>query len=102
MSAIMGMVPAVLPAPASNEIWQGAPKTKEHAMSQNLNSAVAVIGIDIEVRTRSMWSAWMIAALLCLRQEVVAWSDRSTASQFAAVPDRHGGLRWCASSPVES
>ena len=33
--------------PASDRIWQGAPKTKEHAMSQNLNSAVAVIGIDI-------------------------------------------------------
>ena len=33
-------------------------------MSQNLNSAVAVIGIDIG-ETHSMWSAWMIAAPLC-------------------------------------
>src|SRR3974390_3327841 len=32
--------------PASDESGKG-PKTKEHAMSQNLNSAVAVIGIDI-------------------------------------------------------
>src|SRR5215469_10688648 len=41
-----GMVPAVL-LPRQRRIWQGAPKTKEHAMSQNFNSAVAVIGIDI-------------------------------------------------------
>jgi hypothetical protein len=33
--------------PRQRRIWQGAPKPKEHAMSQNLNSAVAVIGIDI-------------------------------------------------------
>ncbi len=32
-------------------------------MSQNLNSAVAVIGIDIGKNSASMWSAWMIAAL---------------------------------------
>src|SRR5215831_3570851 len=41
-----GMVPAVL-LPRQRRMWQGAAKTKEHAMSQNLNSAVAVIGIDI-------------------------------------------------------
>jgi transposase len=32
--------------PASTRSWQGAPN-KEHAMSQKLNSAIAVIGIDI-------------------------------------------------------
>ena len=34
------------PAPPVTNLARG-PKTKEHAMSQNLNSAVAVIGIDI-------------------------------------------------------
>src|SRR5438128_518976 len=32
--------------------WQGAPKTKEHAMSQKLDSKVAVIGIDIGISRR--------------------------------------------------
>ncbi len=44
-------------------------------MSQNLNSAVAVIVALILVRTRSMWSAWMIVALLCCVRKVVAWSE---------------------------
>jgi hypothetical protein len=35
------------PAPPANEADEGAPKTKEHAMSQTLNSKIAVIGIDI-------------------------------------------------------
>ena len=29
------------------ECWEGAPKTNEHAMSQTLSTAIAVIGIDI-------------------------------------------------------
>src|SRR5215468_8825027 len=35
------------PAPASKRSWPGGTKVKEHAMSQKLNSAIAVIGIDI-------------------------------------------------------
>jgi hypothetical protein len=34
------------PAPPASNLARGS-KDKEHAMSQNLNSAVAVIGIDI-------------------------------------------------------
>ena len=34
------------PAPPATNLARGS-KHKEHAMSQNLNSAVAVIGIDI-------------------------------------------------------
>src|SRR5438552_11261063 len=34
--------------------------------------------------------------------EVVAWPDRRTAGQYAAVSDRHGSLRWCASSQSEA
>jgi hypothetical protein len=33
--------------PASKGSWQGATKHEEHAMSHKLNSAIAVIGIDI-------------------------------------------------------
>src|SRR5262249_39764762 len=33
--------------PASKRSWQGAPKTREHAMSPKLNAGIAVIGIDI-------------------------------------------------------
>src|SRR6266540_1258959 len=33
--------------PSSKQSWQGAPKTKEHAMSEKFNSEIAMIGIDI-------------------------------------------------------
>jgi transposase len=33
--------------PASNQSWQGGSEDKEHAMSQKLNTSIAVIGIDI-------------------------------------------------------
>jgi hypothetical protein len=33
--------------PACDESWWGAPKTKEHAMSQKLEIEIAVIGIDL-------------------------------------------------------
>jgi hypothetical protein len=33
--------------PASKPSWEGGAKDKEHAMLQSLNSAVAVVGIDI-------------------------------------------------------
>jgi hypothetical protein len=35
------------PAPAGESNWAGGAKVKEHAMSHKLNSAIAVIGIDI-------------------------------------------------------
>src|SRR5262249_28300153 len=34
-------------SPASGPSWRGAPRAKEHAMSQKLSSEIAVIGIDI-------------------------------------------------------
>src|SRR5262249_9123883 len=93
------MVPAVL-LPRQRRIWQGAAKTKEHAMSQNFNSAVAVIGIDIGKNSFHVVGLADRGAIVA--SEVVAWADRSTASQFAAVPNRHGSLRWCASSQSEA
>ena len=47
-------------------------------MSQNLNSAVAVIGIDIGKNSFHVVGLDDRGALV-LRQKVVAWSDRSTA-----------------------
>jgi hypothetical protein len=35
------------PALSASQTGKGAPKTKEHAMSQKLDSKVAVIGIDM-------------------------------------------------------
>jgi hypothetical protein len=58
-------------------------------MSQNLNSAVAVIGIDIG---KNLF-------------HVVGLDQRGAIvlpSQFAAVPDRYGSLRRCASSQSEA
>ena len=54
-------------------------------MSQHLNNAVAVIGIDIGKNSFHM-SALMLAAQSCC-SEMVAWPDRSTVGQYAA-----GGL----------
>ena len=34
--------------------------------------------------------------------EVVAWSGRNTLCQYVSVPDRHGGLRRCASSQSQA
>ena len=66
------------PAPPAIECWEGAPK-KEHAMSQKLESAIAVIGIDIG-----------------------AWPGRGPLCQHAAMPGRHGSLRRRASSQPQA
>ena len=61
-------------------------------MSQKLNSAIAVIGIDIgknsfHVVGQNKRGADRAAA------EMVAGPGRSAACQRAALPNRHGGLR---------
>src|SRR5262245_36048379 len=66
------------PAPASEPNWQGAPKTKEHAMSEKLNSKIAVIGIDIgknSFHIVGQRSAWSLGAA----PEVGAWPSGSAA-----------------------
>ena len=67
-------------------------------MSQNLNSAVAVIGIDIGKNSFHMVGLDNRGAIV-LRQK---WSRGHSAGQHAAVPDRHGGLCWCASSQPQA
>ena len=56
-------------------------------MSQSHNSAVAVIGIDIG-KTHSMWSAWMIAALLCCVR-----SGRVVKSKHGYIPNINASVR---------
>jgi hypothetical protein len=83
---------------AVREASRGA-KLKEHAMSQKLNSAIAVIGIDIG--KNSFHVIGQIGAVsYCSRNG--RWPGRGTACQHAAVPDRHGTLRWRASPLPQS
>ena len=69
-------------------------------MSQNLNSAVAVISIDIGKNSFHIVGLDDRGAIV-LRQK---WSrgQIEAAGQYAAVPNRHGSLRWCASSQSET
>jgi len=55
-------------------------------MSQNLNSAVAVIGIDIGKNSFARRARW--SRCYCAASEVVARSGRSAAGQCVAVPTR--------------
>ncbi len=66
-------------------------------MSQNLNSAVAVIGIDIGKNSFHVVGLDDRGAIV-LRQKWSRGQIEARLANFAAVPDRHGGLRWCASS----
>ena len=70
-------------------------------MSQKLNSAIAVIGIDIG---KNSFHVVGHDRARCDRaaSEVVAWPGGSAARQHAAVPDRHGGLRRGASSQPQA
>ena len=71
-------------------------KDKEHAMSEKLNTAIAVIGIDIGKNWFHVVGQDECGAIV-LRQK---WSRGQVAARFANMPpclDRHGGLRRCAS-----
>ena len=61
------------PAPPSIS-WQGAPKTKEHAMAETTHKAVAVVGIDIGKNSiivlDAVTSAWRIARSMKAMPEV--------------------------------
>jgi transposase len=68
--------------PRQARIWQGAQKTKEHAMSQNLNNAVAVIGIDIGKNSFHVVGLDDRGAIV-LRQK---WSRSQVEARFADMP----------------
>ena len=65
-------------------------------MSYNLNNAVAVIGIDIGKNSFHVVGLDSRGAIV-LRQKWSRGQIEAPARQYAAVPDRHGGLRRCAS-----
>src|SRR6201984_1931128 len=68
--------------PASEPSWQGALKTKEHAMSQILNSKIDVIGIDIGKNSFHVVGQDRRGALV-LRQK---WSRGQVEARLANLP----------------
>ncbi len=79
-------------APArQRRIWQGAPKTMEHAMSQNLSSVVAVIGIDIGKNTFQVVGLDDRGAIV-LRQK---WSRGQIEARLANTPPCLIGMEAC-------
>ena len=70
-------------------------------MSEKPNTAIAVIGIDIGKNSFHMVGLDDRGAIV-LRQK---WSRGQVEARLAnipAVPDRHGGLRRCASSQSQA
>jgi transposase len=68
-------------------------------MSQTLKTAIAVVGIDIGKNSFHVVGLDQRGAIV-LRQEVVR--GQVTVCQYAAVPNRDGGVRWCALSQSEA
>ena len=85
--------------PASDESGKGLQRQGARHVPE-LNSAVAVIGIDIGKNSFRVVGLDNRGAIV-LRQK---WSrgQVEARSQHAAVPNRHGSLRWCASSQSEA
>ena len=68
-------------------------------MSAKLDTAIAVIGIDIGKNSfHVVGQAWRDS----VAAEVVAWAGRNAARQPVTLPDRHGGLRRGASPQPEA
>src|SRR2546430_10498928 len=78
-------------SPASEPNWQGAPKTKEHAMSEKLNSKIAVIGIDIGKNSFHIVGQDRRGALV-LRQK---WSRGQVEARLANLPPCLIGMEAC-------
>src|SRR5438034_4305528 len=78
-------------SPASEPNWQGAPKTKEHAMSEKLNSKIAVIGIDISKNSFHIVGQDRRGALV-LRQK---WSRSQVEARLANLPPCLIGMEAC-------
>jgi hypothetical protein len=79
----------------------GGTEDKEHAMSQKLNAAIAVIGIDIGKNSFHIVGQNQRGAIV-LRQK---WSRGQAEARLANLPavlDRYGGLRRRASSQSQA
>ena len=89
---LMGRVPA----PLLVKLARGA-TLREHAMSQKLNSAIAVIGIDIGNNSFHLVGHDKRGAIV-LQQKWSLGQVEGAACQHTALPDRHGSLRRRTSS----
>src|ERR1700692_2549337 len=78
------------PAPPAIECWEGSPK-KEHAMSQKLESAIAVIGIDIGKNSFHVVGHDARGAIV-LRQK---WSRGQVEARLANLPACLVGMEAC-------
>src|SRR5215472_16744190 len=78
-------------SPASRPSWRGAPRAKEHALSQKLNSEIAVIGIDIGKNSFHLVGQDRRGALV-LRQK---WSRGQVEARLANLPPCLIGMEAC-------
>src|ERR1700730_3984616 len=83
--------PGRAPALSESQTGKGAPKTKEHAMSQKLDSKVAVIGIDIGKNSFHIVGQDRRVALV-LRQK---WSRVQVEARLANLPPCLIGMEAC-------
>jgi hypothetical protein len=77
--------------PASTRSWQGGAQDKEHALSQKLNAAIAVIGIDIGKNSFHIVGHDHHGAIV-LRQK---WSRGQVETRFANLPPCLIGMEAC-------
>ena len=78
-------------SPASKRSWPGGAKVKEYAMSQKLNSAIAVIGIDIGKNSFHIVGQNQRGAIV-LRQK---WSRGQVQARLANLPPCRIGMEAC-------
>src|SRR6266403_65549 len=83
--------PAVLQPCQRAKLARGAPKTKEHSMSEKLNSKIAVIGIDIGKNSFHIVGQDRRGALV-LRQK---WSRGQVEARLANLPPCLIGMEAC-------
>jgi transposase len=79
------------PAPSAIEAGKGRQRDKEHAMSHNLNNAVAVIGIDIGKNSFHVVGLDGRGSIV-LRQK---WSRGQVEARFANMPPFLIGMEAC-------
>jgi hypothetical protein len=86
------------PALPASQTGNGALKTKEHAMSERLNSKIAVIGIDIGKNSFHIVGQDRRGALV-LRQK---WSRGQVEARLANLPNGCTTTCWRLRSPTNS
>src|SRR5215467_12270265 len=78
-------------SPASGPSWRGAPRAKEHAMSQKRSSEVAVIGIDIGKNSFHLVGQDRRGALVLWQK----WSRGQVEARLANLPACLIGMEAC-------